>query len=145
MGLIPQGVSGSSGIGGSVDLSTANTVVAPGQVYELSKWVGYTLRHLSFTLWISAYYPNGAIAITNRMPTSLHPKDLDREALFTVLINPNATPFIGALTFDFPRGLIWVAPGEKLYIVVYNLVHTNPNAANAAQWALNTLWEPYSR
>ena len=145
MSLMPQGVSGSSGSGGNFDLSNLNTVVAPGQAYELSRWVGYTLRHLSFSMWFSAYYPHTAIAITNRMPTSLHPRDLDRQALFSVLISPYTGVNIGPLILDFPPGLIWVAPGENLYVVVYDLVHSNTNAANTGQWALNMLWEPYSR
>ena len=145
MGLIPLGVSGSSGSGGSVDLSALNTVVAPGQVYELSRWVGYTLRHLSLSLWVGSYYPHGAIAITNTMPKSLHPKDLDPQALFSVLISPYTGTNIGPLILDFPPGLIWVGPGEHLYIVVYDFVHNSTGAANTGQWALNMLWEPYSR
>jgi hypothetical protein len=139
------GVSGSAGSSGTFDLSNANTIVAPGQVYELSRWTGYTLRHLSFSVWVSVYYPHGAIAITNRMPKSLHPKDLDPQALFTVLIPPYTGINIGPLIFDFPPGLIWVKPGETLYVVVYNLVHSNSSAENTAQWALNMLWEPHSR
>jgi hypothetical protein len=30
-------------------------------------------------------------------------------------------------------------------VVVYDLVHPEPGAANTGQWALNMLWEPYSR
>jgi hypothetical protein len=145
MGLAPQGVSGNSGGGGSFNFGNINTVVAPGQVYELSRWVGYTLRHLSFSLWIEAYYPIGAIAITKTMPTSLHPRNLNPQALFTVLISPYTGVNIGPLILDFPPGLIWVAPGESLYVVVYDLVHSTPESANTGQWALNMLWEPYSK
>jgi hypothetical protein len=145
MGLVPLGVSGNSGSNGNIDLSNANTIVAPGAVYELSRWVGHTLRHLSFTLWCGSYFPTGAIAITNRLPQSLHPKDLDPQALFTILLNPYAVGYVGSYIFDFPPGLIWVGPGESLYVVVYDLVHSNPNAENTAQWTLNMLWEPYGR
>jgi hypothetical protein len=145
MGLRPQGVSGSSGGSGTFDASSYNTVVAPGNIYELSKWVGYTLRHLSY----SALPPNfnclSAIAITNRLPTSLHPRDLDRQALWTVLLSPLFFAYGQLAAFDFAPGLIWVGPGEKLYVVVYDLVSNASQAANTGQWALNMLWEPYSR
>jgi hypothetical protein len=145
MSLKPQGVSGSSGGGGTFDLSNANTIVAPGAIYELSKWVGYTLRHLSFSVLMGPFFPVGAIAITNRMPTSLHPRDLDRQAFWTFLINANHISTGGVAIFDFPPGLIWVGPGETLYVVVYDLVHSEPSSAGTGQWALNMLWEPYSR
>jgi len=145
MGLIALGVSGSSGDGGSLNLTSSNVIVAPGQVYELSRWVGYTLRHLSFSAWLTGYYPVGAIAITNRLPDSLHPRDLDPQALWKVLLGQDFFRTTGVATFDFPPGVIWVGPGEKLYIVVYDLVSSVSSAANTGQWALNMLWEPYSR
>jgi hypothetical protein len=145
MSLRPLGVSGSSGFGGNIDLSGANVVVAPGQVYELSRWTGYTLRHLSFSVLVGSYYPVGAIAVTNRVPTSLHPQNLDRQALWAILLSPDFFIQKMIASFDFAPGLIWVAPGETLYVVVYNLVHSSAGAANTGQWALNMLWEPYGR
>jgi hypothetical protein len=145
MGLIPLGVSGNSVSGGSINLSALNTVVAPGQVYLLSRWVGYTLRHLSFSALVGSYYPVGAIAITNRTPKSLHPQDLDRQALWAILLSPDRFARGELTVFDFAPGLIWVKPGESLYVVVYDLVHSDAGSANTGQWALNMLWEPYSR
>jgi hypothetical protein len=145
MYLVPQGVSGNSVGGGTIPVSSLTTVVAPGAVYELSKWVGYTLRHLSFSAWIMKDYPLGAIAITNRLPDSLHPKDLDPQAFWTLLIQPDFLSITRVLVFNFAPGLIWVGPGEKLYVVVYDLMHSDPTLANTAQWALNMLWEPYSK
>jgi hypothetical protein len=145
MGLIPLGVSGSSGSGGTFNASSYNTVVAPGNIYELSRWVGYTLRHLSYSALPSNFNCVSAIAITNRLPTSLHPKDLDRQALWTALLSPLFFAYGQLATFDFAPGLIWVGPGEKLYVVVYDLVSNASQAANTGQWALNMLWEPYGR
>jgi hypothetical protein len=145
MGIRTLGVSGSSGSSGRIDLSRANVVVAPGAAYELSRWTGYTLRHLSFSAIVGVYYPVGAIAITNRMPTSLHPRDLDPQALWVALLAPNYLGRGDIATFDFPPGLIWVAPGETLYVVVYDLVHSETSAADTGQWALSMLWEPYGR
>jgi hypothetical protein len=145
MTITALGVSGSSGGGGSLSLPTSNVVVAPGQVYELSRWVGYTLRHLSFSVWLTGYYPTGAIAITDRLPNSLHPRDSDPQALWKVLLGADFFRATGIATFDFAPGLIWVGPGEKLYVVVYDLVSSVSAAANTGRWALNMLWEPYSR
>jgi len=144
MRIVPLGVSGNNAEGGNLNLSSSNVVVAPGQVYELSRWVGYTLRHLSFSVWLTGYYPVGAIAITNRLPKSLHPKDSE-QALWKILLGADFFRAGGLATFDFPPGLIWVGPGEKLYIVVYDLVSSVTSAANTGKWMLNMLWEPYGR
>lgn len=146
MGLEILGVSGSSGSGGNLNLTSSNVVVAPGRVYELSRWVGYTLRHLSFSVWLTGYYPLGAIAITNRVPTSLHPRDSDPQALWQVLLGADFFRANGGVVnFDFHPGLIWVGPGEKLYVVVYDLVSSVSFAENTGKWVLNMLWEPYRR
>jgi hypothetical protein len=51
----------------------------------------------------------------------------------------------GVVNFDFHPGLIWVGPGEKLYVVVYDLVSSVSFAENTGKWVLNMLWEPYRR
>jgi hypothetical protein len=121
-----------------------NVVIVPGKVYELSRWVGYSLRHLSFSVWLlGGYYPMTALAITNRLPVSMHPKDIDPQALWQVLLGEETFKTGLPVTFEFAPGLIWVGPGEKLYIVVYDLVHYDTEAEGSGQWAINILWEPY--
>ena len=144
MSLIPLGVSGSSGGGGSGDLSVYSVVAAPGAVYELSRWTGYTLRHLSFS-WINTVtaIPLGGVYITNRLPDSLHPKDMDPQALWATFVYTGRVG--GTVSFDFDPGLIWVGPGETLYIVVCDLMAAPPSSEGTAKWTLNTLWEPYGR
>ena len=144
MSLLPQGVSGSSGSGGSGDFSPYGYVAAPGAVYELSRWTGYTLRHLSYSFMnVATYVPLGGLFITNRLPDSLHPQNMDPQALWATFVFTGRVG--GTVSFDFDPGLIWVGPGETLYIVVCDLMAASSSSEGTARWTLNTLWEPYGR
>ena len=144
MSFRPQSISGSSGSGGSGDFSSFIYVAAPGAVYEMSRWTGYTLRHLSFSFANAvSIYLLGGIYITNKLPTSLHPKDMDPQAFWSIYVYPGEMG--GTFQFNFDPGLIWVGPGEILYIVVCDLVGLSSSSTNSARWRLNTLWEPYER
>ena len=144
MSFRPQGVSGSSGGGGSGDFSSFIYVAAPGAVYELSRWTGYTLRHLSFSFFnVANIPPLGGVYITNQLPTSLHPGNMNPQTFWSTYVYTGVAG--GTLSFDFDPGLIWVGPGETLYIVVCDLVAPSSSSTNTAKWRLNTLWEPYGR
>jgi len=129
--------------GGNFDFTDFTDRLTTGEVFDLSQWTGYTLRQLSLSVWCnaSAY---SAITISSYLPRSLHPQDLDRQALWTFLIRGALYFNSGLAVFDFAPGLIRVNPGrESLYLIVYDFMVTPGNYDATCQWALNMLWEPY--
>lgn len=143
MSLAPQGISGSSFGGGTLDWSTYSTVNAPGAIYELSRWRGNTLRKLVLSVMATATSVYSRLQIATDYPRgSLRPENAVPNPLFEVFVNAGIMfNSGGSVQFDFPPGLITVLPGESLYVIMYNWVSVS--TSTSLIWSLNMLWEPW--
>lgn len=142
MSLTPQGVSGTSQTGGTLNWSGFPHTPAPGRIFHLGRWSGQTLRHLSLTglsnsgaifsiLQIATDYPRGGLDPANALPNPL----------FHLYLSANTFMYgAGILALNFEPGLISVLPGEDLYIIVYDW--KSNGSYDYLTWSLNMLWEP---
>lgn len=142
MSLAPQGVSGNSQYGGTLNWADYPNTASPGGIFYLGRWTGQTLRHLSLSVLASTSSIYSILQIATDYPRDgLSPANALLNPLYQVYLDTAVLAYGGgSLVLDFEPGLITVLPGEDLYVIVYDW-KTNSVSASML-WSLNMLWEP---